>query len=79
MPNKQIQLGKVEKILKGSLDSIPSSSRKREHLNFLFLVFSAKYCWAFCQQDFCPKSLQCFAFTPQANFPAHNLSFDRNW
>ena len=33
---------KVEKILKGSLDLISSPSRSHEHLNFLFLFFSAK-------------------------------------
>ena len=36
---------KVEKILKGSLDLIPSPSKSPEHLNFLFLFFSAKHCW----------------------------------
>ena len=30
---------KVEKILKGNLDSITSPSRSYEHLNFLFLFF----------------------------------------
>ena len=31
--------GKIEKILKGSLDSIPSPSTNREHLNFLSYFF----------------------------------------
>ena len=38
---------KAEKILKGSLDLIPSPSRSGEHLNFLFFIFSAIKCWAF--------------------------------
>ena len=39
-------LHKVEKILKGSQDSISSPSRSPKHLNFLFLFFSAKQvCW----------------------------------
>ena len=29
----------------------------------------------FCFQKFVDNSQQCFAFTPQANFPAHNLNF----
>ena len=37
---------KVEKILKGSMDLISSPSRSHEHLNFLFLFFGAKHCWA---------------------------------
>ena len=41
---------KVEKSLKGSLDSIPSPSMSREHLNLLFLFyfifcFYKKVCW----------------------------------
>ena len=59
---------KVEKILKGSLDSIPSPSRSCEHLIFLFLFFWPNIAGSLTNQ-------QCFAFTPQANFSAHNLNF----
>ena len=37
-----------------------------------------KLCW----QCFVDNAQQCFAFTPQANFPAHNLNFHwrrRDW
>ena len=60
---------KVEKILKGSLDSISSPSpsvkiqiigRKRQNI---------------CIQKFVDNDQQCFAFTPQENFPAYNLNF----
>ena len=43
-------LDKVEKILKGSLDSIPSPSRSCEHLNFLFLFFFRQNIAGRCQQ-----------------------------
>ena len=72
---------KVEDILKGSLDSIPSPSSSREHLNFLFLFLGGPNITGRCQQTFCPTKFvdntqQCFAFTSQANFPAaHNLNF----
>ena len=52
---------KAEKILKGSLDSIPSPSRSFEQ--------------TFCKKKFANNAQQCFAFTPQANFPTHNLNF----
>ena len=45
---------KVEKILKGSLDSIPSPSRSREHLNF-FIIFFLPNIAGRCQQTFCPN------------------------
>ena len=37
-----------------------------------------------CQQTFCFRKFvdnvqQCFVFTPQANFPAHNLNFHWRW
>ena len=32
-----------------------------------------------CQQTFCFKAQQCFAFTPWANFPTHNLNFYWRW
>ena len=74
---------KVEKILKGSLDSIPSPSRSCEHLNFLFSLFWPNIA-GHCQQTllnkkFVDNAQQCFAFTPQANFPAHNLNFHWRW
>jgi len=70
---------KVEKILKGSPDSIPLPSRSFEHLNFLFL-FLWQNIAGYCQQTFWSKKVvddaqQCFAFTPLANFSAHNLNF----
>ena len=72
-------LGKVENILKGSLDSISSPSLKIQ-------IMGGKVCWrckgitGCCQQTFeCKKFVdnaqQCFAFTYQANFPIHNLNF----
>ena len=33
----------------------------------------------FCYQKFVHNTQQCFACTPQANFPAHNLNFHRRW
>ena len=33
----------------------------------------------FCSQMFVDNSQQCFAFTPQANFPTHNLNFHWRW
>jgi hypothetical protein len=39
----------------------------------------AKHCWVlstnFSFQEFVDNTQQCFAFTPQANFPAHDLNF----
>ena len=52
---------KVEKILKGSLDSIPSPLPSFESKKFV------------------DNTQQCFAFTPQAKFPAHNLNFHWKW
>ena len=58
-------LGKVEKILKGSLDLIPSPSRSCEHLNFLLLFFRQNIAGR-CQQTFYStkfvnNALQCLA------------------
>ena len=50
--SSRITTFKVEKILKGSLDSILSPSRSHEHLNFLFLFFRQNI-----QQTFRTKSL----------------------
>jgi len=71
-------LVKVEKILKGSLDSIPSplSSVKIQ-------IMGGKVCLRCkgktlqrvgCQQTFEHKK-QCFALLPQVKFPANNLNF----
>ena len=70
---------KAEKILKDSLDAILSPSRSCEHLNFLFSFFRPDIA-GHCQQTllykkFVDNAQQCFAFTLQANFPAHNLNF----
>ena len=71
---------KVEKILKGSLDSIPSPSVK-------FKLCAGKFAWGvkknivgYCQQTFENKKFveiiqQCFAILSQVNFPANNLNF----
>ena len=48
---------KVKKTLKGSLDSIPSPSKSREHLNFF---------------EFFDNGQQCFAFTTEANSAVKN-------
>ena len=72
---------KVEKILKGSLDLIPSpfsenSNYGRESLLHVLRQNIAGQCQqAFCFQKFVDNAYRCFAFTPQANFPAHNLNF----
>ena len=63
----QPNLFKAEKKLKGGLDSITSPSMKIQiqimgegELNFQKVVDAAQ---------------QCFAFTPQENFPSKNLNF----
>ena len=53
---------KVENVLKGSLDSIPSPSVKIQIIG-----------WKVCLIIEVIRG--CFAFTPQAKFPAHNLIF----
>ena len=74
-------LGKVENILKGSLDSISSPLHTVK-----IQIMAGKVCLkskgrtllcqqTFCFQNFVDNAQQCFAFTPQANFPAHNLTF----
>ena len=73
---------KVEEILKGSLDLIqpPSLSLKIQIMGgkdclrskgktLLGIVNKLLY------QKFVEYTQQCFAFKPQANFPAHNLNF----
>ena len=72
---------KVEKTLKGSLDLIPSLSPSVK-----IQIMGGKVCLrrkgiaGHCQQTFEDKKFvditqQCFACTPEANFPAHNLNF----
>jgi hypothetical protein len=74
---------KVEKILKGSLGSIPSPSplvriqvmggkvSLRCKGKTLLGDINKKNCF----QNFVDNHQQCFAFTLQTNFPAHNLNF----
>ena len=69
---------KVENILKGNLDSIPSPSVKIQ-------IMSGKVCLrqnlaGHCQQTFENKKFvditqQCFALLPLVNFPANSLNF----
>ena len=59
-------LCKVKKILKDTRDLITSPSRSHDHLNFLFYFFLQNI-------------EQYFAFTPQTNFPIHNLNFLWSW
>ena len=73
---------KVEKILKGSLevDSIllpPPSAKIQIMGGKTCLRLEVKHCFkqSFCFQRFVDNTQQYFAFTPQANFPAHNLNF----
>ena len=71
---------KVEKILKGSLDLIPSPSVKIQ-------IMGGKVCLR-CKgktllgvvnklglKKFVDNTQKCFTLTPQTNFPAHNLNF----
>ena len=71
---------KVENILKVSLDSIPSPSP----LVKIQIMGWKKNIVGPCKQTFEYKifvdnAQQCFAFTPQANFPAHSLNFHWRW
>ena len=63
---------KVEKILKGSLDLIssPSLSVKIQIIGWEVYLRDAGGCQqTFCFLKFVDNAQQCFAFTPQANFP----------
>ena len=68
--------GKVEKILKGRLDSIPSPSPSAK-----IQIMGGKVCLrckgkiTFENKKFVDITQQCFAFTHQVNFPANNLNF----
>ena len=63
-------LGKVEKILKGSQDFIPSPSSSVK-----IQIMDGKVCLSyegnifFCFQKFVDTAQQCFALLPQVNFP----------
>ena len=78
---------KVEKILKGRLDSIPSPSPSVK-----ILIMGNKVCFRCkgktllggCQQTFENKNFvditqQCFALLPQVNFATNNLNFYWRW
>ena len=64
-------LFKVEKVLKGSLDLIQAPSVKIQ-------IMGGKFAWGV-NKKFVYNTQQWFAFTPQANFPAHNLNFHWRW
>ena len=74
---------KVEKILKGSLDSIlsPSHSVKIEIIGGkVYFKVTRQNIAERCQQTsekkkFVDISQQCFALLPKVNFPANNLNF----
>ena len=70
---------KVENILKGILDSIPSPSSSNHGQESLLEVQRQNIAGR-CQQTFENKKLvditqQCFALLPQVNFPPNNLNF----
>ena len=77
---------KVETILEGSLDSIPSPSVKiqikggkvylrKQGKTLLDNVNKLLKTKSFCLQKFVDNAQQYFAFIPQTNFPVHNLNF----
>ena len=71
---------KVEKILKGSLHSIPSLSPSVKIQIMgrkVFLMCKGKT--TFENKKFVDITQQCFAFFPQVNFPANNLNFHWRW
>ena len=70
-------VGKVENILKGSLDLIPlplPSVKIQIMGRKVSLRYKGKTLLEVFQK-FVDNSQQCFAFTPRANFPAYNLNF----
>ena len=88
---KKLQINKqdswcftVEKILNGSLDSIPSPSPSLK-----IQILAAKFTWGAKAKHWCPQTFgfqkfvdnaqQCFAFTHQANSPAHNFNVHWRW
>ena len=70
-------------VLKCSLDSFTSSENSnywRESLHEVIRQNIAGWCLqTFGIQKFVDNAQQCFAFTPQANFPAHYLNFHWRW
>ena len=70
---------KVEKILKRSLDSIPSPSPSVK-IKITWGV-KAKHCWALSTNFWKWKveNSNVFALSPQVNFPANNLDFRQRW
>ena len=74
--------GKVEKILKGSLDSIPFD--ENSNYGWESLRFKSKTLLGLCQQTFESKNIvdiihQWFAFLHQVNLLANNLNFHWRW
>jgi hypothetical protein len=71
-----IEFFRVEKILKGSLDLIPSTSPSVK-----VQIMGGKVCLRFKGKALLGvvnkllKTKQCFALLPQVNFPANNLNF----
>ena len=71
--------------MKGSFDSIPLPSVKIQIMGGkLCSKCKGKTLLGSCQQTFCfqkfvDNAQQCFAFTPQSNFPAHDLNFHWRW
>ena len=52
----------------------------RESLHEVIRQKIAKWCQqTFYFQKYVDNAQQCFAFTPKANFPAHNLNFHWRW
>ena len=50
------------------------------YLRYLIRQNIAGWCQQpFCFQKFVDNSLQCFTFTTQTNFPAHNFNFHWRW
>ena len=57
-----------------------NSNHWRESLLQLIRQNIAGWCQQiFCFQKFVDNAQQCFAFTPEANFPAHDLNFHWRW
>ena len=84
-------LCKVEKILKGRLDLIPSPSpsvKSQIMGRKVCLRCKAKDCWGLStnfwkqkveNKKFVDINQQCFALLSQVNFPANNLNFHWRW
>ena len=78
---KIVFMSKVEKILKGSLDLIPSPSVKIQIMgNKVCMRCRGKTLLVVVMQTFQNKKFvditqQCFFLLTQANFPANNLNF----